>query len=83
MFQKLRLWLAGNDASGLREAAREGAREAVREGTIEGVKLGIEDALTELSGLIESPPDPIKIEAKAERPTSNGKPRRRTVSRSS
>lgn len=83
MFQKLRLWLAGNDTSGLREAAREGAREAVREGTIEGVKLGIEDALAELSGSMETPPEPIKIEAKAEKPAANGKTRRRTVSRSS
>lgn len=74
MFQKLRLWLAGSDASGLREAAREGAREAVREGTIEGAKLGLQEAIEELTGISARPAEPVKtIESKAARPAVNGR----------
>lgn len=82
MFQKLRLWLSGNDAAGLREAAREGAREAVREGTIEGVKLGLEDALAELTGLVEEAPEVKTIESRASsKPAANGKGRRKAVAK--
>lgn len=80
MFQKLRLWLSNGNASGLREAAREGAREAVREGTIEGIKLGMEDALAELTGLVEEPEEIRTIEARATKPAANGK-RRKAVAK--
>ena len=61
MFERLRLWLAGS--SGLQEAARDGARAAVRQGTLEGVRLGLEDALSELTGLVDPPAKIIDAQA--------------------
>jgi len=58
MFQRFRTWLLGG--SGLKEATRDAAREATREGLLDGIRLGIEDAMSELNGLVEAP-KPIEI----------------------
>ena len=77
MFSKFYLWLSGSrpdNTAGLREAARDGAREATREGTLEGVRLGLEDTLDALSGLVELP-EVRAIETRQPKPAATTKPR--------